>query len=252
VSQESAHHNALRASRALPARRALPPLRAPVALVALAPMALLFGSGCVYLSSHTLQGACPTALDSPVRNFCVVTPDVLWRGELPTTADATWLVHQRVGSVLSLQLDARRAFERAAVPAGAATVSIPYYMIRGLDPLQMLSSGHLDDRAAMFLAIVSTAPKPLYVHCRAGVDRDGVLLAIYRMLIEGLSADDAIAEMARFRSPWLPLEKRYIRDLSEARRQQILRNAEKLKSVVRPVGRFECGHGQCSYYPAQH
>ena len=212
-------------------------------------IALVPGSSCVYLSSHTLEGACPTSLDSPIRNFCVVTPQVLWRGEFPTKADATWLVHHRVGSVLSLQLDARRAFEHADVSESDTTTSVPYYRMRGLDPLQMLSSAHLDDRAAMFLAIVSTAPKPLYIHCRAGVDRAGVLLAVYRMLIEGVSADDAISELARFRSPWLALEKRYIRNLSEARRQQILRNADSLKSVVHPLGHFECGHGQCSYYP---
>jgi protein-tyrosine phosphatase len=233
VRNESVYYKAWRASRAV------------TVLVA-----LLHGSSCVYFSPHTLQGTCPTALDSPVRNFCVVTPGALWRGESPTAADATWLVRQRVGSVLSIQLDARRAFEHATVPSGDATASIPYYRMRGLDPLQMVSFAHLDDRAALFLAIVSAAPKPLYVHCRAGVDRVGVLLAIYRMLIEGVSADDAIAEMARFRSPWLQLEKRYLRGLSEERRRQILRNAERLKPVVHPEGRFECGHGQCSYYPS--
>jgi len=214
----------------------------------LAPTALLVG-GCVYLSPHTLKGSCPTDLDSPVRNFCVVIPHVLWRGEHPTAADASWLVQQRVGSVLSLQVDARRAFEHATVTAADAPLSVPYYRMRGLDPLQMLSSRHLDDRAAMFLAIVSIAPKPLYVHCRAGVDRAGVLLAVYRMLVEGVSAEDAIAELARFKSPWLPLEKRYINGLSETRRDEIRRDAEKLKSVVHPVGRFECRNGRCSYDP---
>jgi len=253
---KTAGHKAWRTRGARPAPVALPPLVALVPQVALLPLvallllvALVLGSGCVYVSRHTLEGACPTALGSPVRNFCVVTPEVLWRGEAPTAADATWLVQQRVGSVLSIQLDARRAFEHARVSEGEAMASIPFYRMRDLDPLQMLSSAHVDDRAAMFLAIVSAAPKPLYVHCRAGVDRVGVLLAIYRMLIEGVSADDAIAELARFRSPWLALEKRYIRGLSEARREQILRNTERLKSSVRPLGRFECGHGQCSYYP---
>jgi tyrosine-protein phosphatase SIW14 len=213
-------------------------------------VAALLVASCVYMSPHTPKGSCPTALDSPVRNFCVVTPQVLWRGERPTAADATWLVRQRVGSVLSLQVDARRAFEHATVTPADAPLSVPYYRMRGLDPLQMLSSRHLDDRAAMFLAIVSTAPKPLYVHCRAGIDRVGVLLAIYRMLVEDVSADDAIAEMARFQSPWLPLEKRYIRELSETRREQIRRSATRLKSVVHPVGRFECQDGRCSYFPA--
>jgi protein-tyrosine phosphatase len=219
-------------------------LAAPRLLLA-GPLLLL--AACVYLSHHTLEGACPTALDSPIRNFCVVAPEVLWRGEFPTTADAEWLVQKRVRSVLSIQLDARRSFERAAVPADAK-FSISWYRMRGLDPLQMLSSSHLDDRVALFLAIVSTAPKPLYVHCRAGVDRVGALVAMYRILIEGVSTDRAIAEMARFHSPWLALERRYLRGLTEARRKEILSHAEKLKAVLHPAGRFECKNDRCSYY----
>jgi protein-tyrosine phosphatase len=239
--KESTHNKAWRARRALMALMALTGLMA---------LTVLLVGGCVYMSPHTLKGSCPTALDSPVRNFCVVTPHVLWRGEHPTAADASWLVQQRVGSVLSLQVDARRAFEHATVTAADAPLSVPYYRMRGLDPLQMLSSRHLDDRAAMFLAIVSTAPRPVYVHCRAGIDRVGVLLAVYRMLVEDVSADDAIAEMARFQSPWLPLEKRYIRELSETRREQIRRDAARLKSIVQPQGHFECRDGRCSYSPA--
>lgn len=219
-------------------------------LTGLMALTVLLAGGCVYMSPHTLKGSCPTTLDSPVRNFCVVTPHVLWRGEHPTAADASWLVQQRVGAVLSLQVDARRAFEHAKVSPADAPLSFPYYKMRGLDPLQMLSSRHLDDRAAMFLAIVSTAPRPLYVHCRAGVDRAGVLLAVYRMLVEGVTAEDAIAELARFKSPWLPLEKRYINGLSETRREQIRRDAARYKAGLHPAGEFQCSQGRCTYYPA--
>lgn len=133
---------------------------------------------------------------------------MLWRGELPTPADAKWLLEHGVRSVLSIQLDAREAFE-SADPVADAALSVSYFKIRGLDPLQMLSASHLDDRVALFLATVSAAPKPVYVHCRAGVDRIGVLVAAYRVLLEGITPEDAIAEMARFHSPWLPLEERY-------------------------------------------
>src|SRR5690349_14845693 len=71
----------------------------------------LLTSGCVYISKHTLRGACLTDMSSPVRNFCVVAPRILWRGERPTREDAKWLLEQRVGTVVSLQLDDRRAFE---------------------------------------------------------------------------------------------------------------------------------------------
>jgi hypothetical protein len=58
--------------------------------------------GCVYFAQHTVQGACASSLDSPIRNFCVVTPQVLWRGERPNKTDATWLVEHRVGINWSL------------------------------------------------------------------------------------------------------------------------------------------------------
>src|SRR3977135_2146569 len=75
----------------------------------------LLTSDCVYISSHTLRGACLTDMGSPIRNFCVVAPEILWRGERPTKNDAKWLLEQRVGTVVSLQLDDRRAFEAVGV-----------------------------------------------------------------------------------------------------------------------------------------
>jgi hypothetical protein len=91
--------------------------------------------GCVYLSNHTLAGACSDALDSPVRNFCVVAPGAIWRGERPTSADAKWLVEHGVGSIVSLQLDDQRAFETAPVAADLER-SVAYFPVTDFDPLQ--------------------------------------------------------------------------------------------------------------------
>ena len=38
----------------------------------------------------------------------------------------------------------------------------------------------------------------MYFHCRAGVDRTGVLAAAYRVLIEGASREQAIARWPAF------------------------------------------------------
>jgi protein tyrosine/serine phosphatase len=203
--------------------------------------------GCVYFSAHTLQGACSDSLDSPIRNFCVVTPGALWRGERPTSADAKWLLEHQVGTIVSLQLDDQRAFETAA-PRGTLEHSVLYFHVTGFDPLQMLSRSHVDHHVAHFLAILRDAPKPVYVHCRAGVDRVGVLIAAYRVLIEGVSREQAIAEMERFHSPWIRLEDQYIRSLSEARQAQILRQVEVSEAALRPSGRIECLRGQCTLY----
>jgi hypothetical protein len=206
----------------------------------------MLGSSCVYISRHTIRGACLTDLRSPVRNFCVVAPEALWRGERPTKADAKWLLEQRVGTVVSLKLDDRDAFEAVTLPQDYAH-SVSYFQVPGFSPLHMLSPSHLDKHVALFMAIVKAAPKPVYVHCRAGVDRTGVLAAAYRVLIDGASREEAIAEMARFHSPWQPLDARYIKGLSEARREEILRQATDWASRLHPTARIECERGRCTY-----
>jgi protein tyrosine/serine phosphatase len=185
-------------------------------------------------------------MGSPVRNFCVVAPQILWRGERPTTQDAKWLLQQRVGTVVSLQLDDRRAFEAVTLDADYSH-SVSYFKVPGFNPLQVLSPSHLDQHLALFIAIVKAAPKPVYVHCRAGVDRTGVLAAAYRVLIDGATREEAIGEMARFHSPWQAFDARYIRGLSEDRRETILRRAADWESRLRPTASIECERGRCSY-----
>ncbi len=202
--------------------------------------------GCVYFSRHTPPGACANDLGSPIRNFCVVSPGVLWRGERPTRADAQWLLGQRVGTVVSVQLDDRAAFE-AAILGPDFSHSLAYFQIPGFSPLQMLSASHIDDHVALFLAIAAQAPKPLYVNCRAGVDRTGVLAAAYQVLIEGVSPEQAIAEMARFHSPWIRIDARYIRGLSEARRAEVMGKLRTWQSQLPTGARFECRRGRCTY-----
>jgi protein tyrosine/serine phosphatase len=198
------------------------------------------------MSRHTIRGACASDMNSPVRNFCVVAPGVLWRGERPTKADAQWLLEQRVGTVISLQLDDRKSFE-ATAPGEEYAHTVVYFQVPGFSPLQLVSPSHLDRHLALFIAIVKAAPKPIYVHCRAGVDRTGILAAAYRVLIDGASTAEAIAEMGRFHSPWQSLDAHYIRGLSMARRADILRQAADWESRLRPTARIECSRGHCSY-----
>ncbi|MBW4051488.1 MAG: dual specificity protein phosphatase family protein [Proteobacteria bacterium] len=218
--------------------RAGPPLMCAVVLLL---------SGCVYLSRHTLPGACSDDLGSPIRNFCVVTPGVLWRAEAPTRSDARWLVAHGVGSVVSLGLDVRRSFESAHVYPGRAR-SVTYYELDDFSAMQVLTHRHLDEHVALALAIIREAPKPVLVNCRAGVDRTGIVVAAYRMLVDGVSAKRAIAQMNRFHSPWDPLNDRYVRSLSGARGAKILRRAKQWEtSGVGPSGSFRCQGGGCRF-----
>ena len=216
----------------------------PKLLRVLACTLVLLLCGCVYLSRRTLPGACADSLGAPIRNFCVVTPGVLWRAESPTRSDAQWLVAHGVRTVISLQLDVRRSFESARLDPGIVR-SVTYYRVRNFAATQVLTHRHLDDHVAEVLAIIQQAPKPVLISCRAGVDRTGVIAAAYRVLVDGMSREKAIKEMDGFHSPWDPLNNRYVRSITGARKARILRNVTAWRSRLRPTGRFECRAGGC-------
>lgn len=217
-----------------------------MARVLICALALLL-SGCVYISRQTLPGACKHDMGSPIRNFCVVKPGVLWRAEAPTRKDAQWLVEHGVGSVVSLQLDIRHSFESVRLDPGLAR-SVTYYRVTDFSAIQVLTHRHLDAHVAYVLAIIEEAPKPVLINCRAGVDRTGIITAAYRMLVDGMSPKQAIAEMDGFRSPWDALNARYVRSLAGARGAQILRRTQQWESSrVMPTGHFDCRDGGCRF-----
>lgn len=203
-------------------------------------------SGCIYFMKHTPPGACSNDLGSPVRNFCVVAPGTLWRGARPGRADAQWLINHHVGTVISLELDVRRAFESAR-PDPHLTRSVTYFQVHAFNAIQVVTHAHLDDHVALVLAIIQEAPKPVFINCRAGVDRTAMMAAAYRVLIEGVSPEEAVERMERFRTPWGPLNAHYIRSLKGAKAEKIRHEMEDWESRLRPSGRFDCRDGQCHF-----
>lgn len=218
------------------------------AIGTIASAVLLVMCGCVYFAKRTPPGFCTQDLGAPIRNFCVVEPLVLWEGERPTTADARWLLEHGVASVVSLQLDDRATFRATALPSDLQR-SVRYFRVRGFSALQLLSRARIDDRVALFIAIVRRAPKPIYVHCRAGVDRTVVLAAAYRVLVQGFDREEAVAEIARFHSPWFYVESRYLRSLTPARRSMILRAAGAWEQRIRASAEIHCSNGRCDFGP---
>ena len=79
-------------------------------------------------------------------------------------------------------------------------------------------SWHVEDEDVVrFLRIVTDpAMQPVIVHCRRGADRTGLMVAIYRVMVEGWNRADAIDEMTHggygFNPVWQNMI-RYIEDL---------------------------------------
>jgi tyrosine-protein phosphatase SIW14 len=140
-------------------------------------------------------------------NFGHVT-DNLYRGGQPTSDGFTALHAMGVGIVVDLrEKPSEEATEKREVESlGMKSIEIPW------------SANHEPSSAQIveFLDLVRANPDTkLFVHCRRGADRTGVMVAAYRIAVEHKTVAEAVAEMHRYHYDWLfrPQLKRYIESL---------------------------------------
>ncbi len=74
-----------------------------------------------------------------------------------------------------------------------------------------------EDELARFLKVVADpANQPVFVHCKYGADRTGTAVATYRIVCQGWTKEEAIAEMRsggfNFHEVWKGLPK-FLRDM---------------------------------------
>jgi protein tyrosine/serine phosphatase len=133
--------------------------------------------------------------------------DDLYRGAQPTVEGIAELKTLGVKTVINL----RNGDSDRKVLAGSG---LAYELI------PMTAWRPHDDDVIQFLRVVTDESRlPAFVHCRRGADRTGMMVAIYRIAVQGWSKDEAIAEMTqggfRFNSGWQNLVQ-YVRDLDIA------------------------------------
>jgi protein tyrosine phosphatase (PTP) superfamily phosphohydrolase (DUF442 family) len=102
-----------------------------------------------------------------------------------------------------------------------------------------------------FLSIV-TDPKrtPVLVHCQHGADRTGTMCAVYRIVVQGWTKEDAIKEMTDggfgFHRPWGSHLIQWINDLDVAR----IRQKAGIKNCAESAG-DDKNHFRKQVYPFQ-
>ena len=152
--------------------------------------ATLCGSADVYpdaaaSSSHTKQSS-PHMSMRGLPNFGEATT-TLYRGGQPSKAGFRALANMSINIVVDLR--GRRASERRMVTnLGMQYVAMPWRC-----------SFPKDKTFAQFLTLLrNNRGKKIFVHCRLGDDRTGMMIASYRMAEEGWSAEKAEKEMENF------------------------------------------------------
>jgi protein tyrosine phosphatase (PTP) superfamily phosphohydrolase (DUF442 family) len=120
-----------------------------------------------------------------VPNFGQVTPSI-FRGAQPTDEGFGALAKMGIGIVVDLRGDSDNERDRVS-KLGMQYVAIPSQC-----------SHMTDEGIAKFLTILRDNPdKKVFVHCRYGVDRTGMMVAAYR-ISQGWTADESRQEMESF------------------------------------------------------
>lgn len=186
---------------------------------------------------------CSNNLQSPIANFCEVAPNILWRGAKPDEQGTGWLIAHGVRTVVNLELlhDDLADFGSVKIDAALKT-DVQYFRIRDWEPLATFAPAITDQNVAQFLAIMKQSPKPVYVHCRSGQNRTGVMVAAYRLLIENAELEKTIAEMKQYHGFWSFADSRYLRGLAK-RRDTILLQAN--GNMPKRNAQIACANGVC-------
>ncbi|MGA7629416.1 MAG: dual specificity protein phosphatase family protein [Terriglobales bacterium] len=124
---------------------------------------------------------------SGISDFGEVTPR-LFRGAQPNHAGFRALSKMGVSIVVDTRGNRSKSEGREVRRLGMRYVAIPWHC-----PFPH------DEAFAKFLRLLRDNPdKKVFVHCRLGDDRTGMMIAAYRMADEDWTADEAMREMRKF------------------------------------------------------
>ncbi|MCP2024204.1 tyrosine-protein phosphatase [Pseudomonas laurylsulfatiphila] len=109
----------------------------------------------------------------------------LYRSALPDSGVVPLLEKLKVGTVISFLPESDASW---LTKPGIVQVQLPY------------RTNHVDDADVIkALRTIQTAEVqgPVLMHCKHGSDRTGLMAAMYRVVVQGWSKEDALSEMTR-------------------------------------------------------
>lgn len=151
-----------------------------------------------------------TATYEELPNFHEVNAQ-LYRGAQPKKGGIKRLAQLGVKTIVSFREGATQAHSEETE---ARAAGLGYFNI----PLREWSRP-TDAQVERVLAVLNNAEnQPVFVHCRLGADRTGLVVAIYRITHDGWTSERARAEAKQYgMHPWELAMKHYIRDYSKRR-----------------------------------
>jgi protein tyrosine/serine phosphatase len=123
-----------------------------------------------------------------VENFGKVN-DNYYRGSQPDTEGFTQLKRLGIKTVIDLRKDSV-----AAEPIQVRALGMQYFNI----PMKASKAATSEQTDHFFKLVNDSANWPVYVHCKGGRHRTGALTAVYRIVHDGWTADQAYDEMKKY------------------------------------------------------
>lgn len=136
------------------------------------------------------QGGEPAEMVPGTKNGYRVSPE-LYRSGQPDATDFRIFQAAGVKSVLNLQ-----EYHRDTRKANGTRLQLMHYPVAA-------SSMTLEDLEHIML-MLRRAPKPVLVHCRHGSHRTGMVVAVYRIVEQNASVEEAMAEFTDARYGYRP------------------------------------------------
>lgn len=118
--------------------------------------------------------------DSPFQNLHEVS-DSIYRSDQPDSLSIVYLENHHFRSILNLKTKQTDSLLK--------TGDLHLYFVK------MHAERIQKKQVLAALKVLRDAPKPLVIHCRSGSDRTGLIIALYRIIFQDYTKEQAIDEL---------------------------------------------------------